>query len=231
MAVVEGFRYVHHVVQQSEPDREGWEEDKLLIIFKLFKISIRRRHSHARIHYRDKNQIDEKDMWASFSDFKHQVSASNPNRNTEVYEQQICSYLSTMSVPEDKHPAIIQKLFRVVEAAETSQVPVIVNVWHAHGRIGPYTRRVGRQVGPKFTPAATSAIEGLRSLVHLKDSVFRQTPSCAICLEDFDVLDQQELPITGLPCQHHFHVHCIVQCLEISHLCPLCRYAMPTQED
>ncbi|KAL6213042.1 hypothetical protein ACLB2K_012490 [Fragaria x ananassa] len=81
-----------------------------------------------------------------------------------------------------------------------------------------------------FTPATRSFIHGLKKLRldSLEEAVIRETPCCAICLQDF-AQSVEEL-ITGLPCKHYFHVNCIVLCLEINHICPLCRYPMPTLE-
>ncbi|PRQ52988.1 putative transcription factor C2H2 family [Rosa chinensis] len=78
-------------------------------------------------------------------------------------------------------------------------------------------------------PAIKSSIDGLEQ-VTVDITIITHSPSCSICLEDFAAYYQQE-PITRLPCGHHYHVHCIVQWLEFSHLCPLCRYQMPTKDD
>ncbi|KAL6186409.1 hypothetical protein ACLB2K_042529 [Fragaria x ananassa] len=70
------------------------------------------------------------------------------------------------------------------------------------------------------TPAATSFIHGLKRLRldSLEEAVIRETPTCAICLQDF--AESAEELITCLPCKHHYHVNCIVLCLEINHICP-----------
>lgn len=229
----EGFTYRHVAVQRRERNRGGWE-DNLLIIFKLFKVTATRRRITDPHTYESNILAAERDWWVSFSHFKHQLISSSSNPNHE-YEQRISETLSSMGVPEDEHPAIIEKVFRVVEAAETTQLPVLVGVWDI------YSRYDGDDVGddegyrPNFTRASTSSIQGLESLLEIQDHVIPQTPSCAICLEDFraagagGVVEQQP-SITRLPCGHHYHLHCIVQCLEINHLCPLCRYPMPTED-
>lgn len=78
--------------------------------------------------------------------------------------------------PEDVRPAIIEKVFRVVEAAETTQLPVMVGVWNVHARYDGDD--VGDNYRPNFTPASTSSIQGLESLLEIQDDVIRQTPSC-----------------------------------------------------
>lgn len=49
---------------------------------------------------------------------------------------------------------------------------------------------------------------------------------CVICMEDFDAGAE----VSKTPCSHAFHSRCIAQLLENSHLCPICRYHMPTQD-
>ncbi|PRQ32021.1 putative transcription factor C2H2 family [Rosa chinensis] len=36
--------------------------------------------------------------------------------------------------------------------------------------------------------------------------------------------------ITQLPYAHQYHVDCIIKWLQMSHMCPLCRYPMPSVE-
>lgn len=73
--------------------------------------------------------------------------------------------------------------------------------------------------------------------------------TCAICKEGLEHLDAVEelqaqdhgntnhenektrTNTTRLPSFHIYYENCIVHWLNISHLCPLCRYAMPIVED
>ncbi|KAK9925291.1 hypothetical protein M0R45_033619 [Rubus argutus] len=84
----------------------------------------------------------------------------------------------------------------------------------------------------RFVPATRSAIESLHKvrLDSLEKASMELNPSCSICYDDFaeDGVDQLVIP---LPCAHHYHADCIIHWLERSHLCPLCRYALPTVEE
>ncbi|XVE55303.1 hypothetical protein DITRI_Ditri03aG0148100 [Diplodiscus trichospermus] len=67
----------------------------------------------------------------------------------------------------------------------------------------------------RFVPANKSAIEALENVSGLSDK-------CVICLENIDK------EAKCMPCKHVYHGDCIAKWLEKSHLCPSCRYAMPT---
>ncbi|CAK9163698.1 unnamed protein product, partial [Ilex paraguariensis] len=73
----------------------------------------------------------------------------------------------------------------------------------------------------KAVPATKSSIEGLKK-VRLEGSGSME--ECMICLEKFCVGQEA----TCMPCSHVYHGDCIAQWLERSHLCPLCRFQMPT---
>ncbi|MBA0732174.1 hypothetical protein Gogos_016281 [Gossypium gossypioides] len=68
-----------------------------------------------------------------------------------------------------------------------------------------------------FVPASESSIEALEKVSDLSLG-FR----CAVCLEE----EKEE--VKRMPCRHVFHAQCIQQWLANSHLCPLCRHAMPS---
>lgn len=73
----------------------------------------------------------------------------------------------------------------------------------------------------QFVPATNDAIESLEN-VKLEDCDTVKT--CVICQIDFN----RGMEVTKLPCDHMYHQECIVQWLETSHMCPMCRHAMPT---
>lgn len=89
-------------------------------------------------------------------------------------------------------------------------------------------------------PATKSSIEALE-VVKDVESVFgadRIIRYCMICLslyssqrsisDNNDDDDDDHKKVLRMPCSHLNHKECIVRWLETSHLCPLCRYAMPT---
>lgn len=50
---------------------------------------------------------------------------------------------------------------------------------------------------------------------------------CTICLKDFKTGRR----VATLPCGHEFDNRCILEWLNISHFCPLCRYELPCEDD
>ncbi|MBA0624477.1 hypothetical protein Godav_009829 [Gossypium davidsonii] len=73
-----------------------------------------------------------------------------------------------------------------------------------------------------FMPASRSSIEGLDRVRW--DPMTKREDECAICLEEF----VKGKEVASMPCGHGYHDGCIAKWLETSHLCPLCRYQMPT---
>ncbi|XP_004298505.1 PREDICTED: E3 ubiquitin-protein ligase RING1-like [Fragaria vesca subsp. vesca] len=114
-----------------------------------------------------------------------------------------------MGVPEDEHPLIVHKIFIVVKAAISPVDPVVVFLSECTVFVSDVT--VSEPSGR--IPASRSSIQALEPVTVFDSSL----STCAICLDGFD-----GKPITRLPCTHHFHVDCIVQWLEIDHVCPYC---------
>ncbi|KAK9088525.1 hypothetical protein Scep_027607 [Stephania cephalantha] len=76
---------------------------------------------------------------------------------------------------------------------------------------------------PKFVPASKSAIDKLEKVVLEVDAISDGCCDCRICLEELKVGAEA----TRMPCSHMFHPSCIVEWLETSHVCPLCRFKLP----
>lgn len=70
----------------------------------------------------------------------------------------------------------------------------------------------------KMIPASSEAIQTLLK----KSTVQTQDECCSICLEGLDINAYK------MPCNHMFHHQCIVTWLQNSHMCPLCRYPLPS---
>ncbi|KAL6139191.1 hypothetical protein ACLB2K_064468 [Fragaria x ananassa] len=143
--------------------------------------------------------------------------------SNRYYETIFSDALSSLGVPKDEHPAAVETLFRKVEAVVDPKRPVFLGVFDTTVVEGDVTLDPNL---PSWIPASRSFIQGLEPVTFNSDIIAR-SPYCTVCLEDFE----QQGPITQLPCTHHFHLHCIVQCLEVNHMCPLCRYEMPIDQD
>ncbi|PON85065.1 43kDa postsynaptic protein [Trema orientale] len=81
--------------------------------------------------------------------------------------------------------------------------------------------------------ATKSSIEALKevnieSILGVQD----RQHQCSICLEEFsfdhNIGDDRAQKLAKMPCSHVYHKNCIEEWLKTSHMCPLCRYAMPT---
>ncbi|KAB5553052.1 hypothetical protein DKX38_010363 [Salix brachista] len=85
-------------------------------------------------------------------------------------------------------------------------------------------RQYAEQEGCKLIPATQSSIQSLEEVIF--DDIEPAT-FCTICLETMEIGS----PVTCMPCSHRhkFHSSCIVLWLEISHVCPLCRFELPTE--
>ncbi|XP_050204798.1 uncharacterized protein LOC126654845 [Mercurialis annua] len=75
----------------------------------------------------------------------------------------------------------------------------------------------------KQIPASQSSIEALQEVIFDGDDD-DTVSSCIFCMENLVISS----PVTVMPCKHKFHKTCIVNWLERSHVCPLCRFELPT---
>ncbi|KAK0598605.1 hypothetical protein LWI29_036245 [Acer saccharum] len=71
----------------------------------------------------------------------------------------------------------------------------------------------------RFTPASKDAIQRLEKMSFDHDDQCK----CMICLEEFSI----GVETKRMPCGHLYHGECTVKWLEMSHMCPPCRYEMP----
>ncbi|KAL5711462.1 RING-type E3 ubiquitin transferase [Ranunculus cassubicifolius] len=167
----------------------------------------------------------------------------------DMYTEHFSSALTEIRVPEDEHEAITESIFRAVDIASTPNLPINVAVWDVtevppdFPRPGGAASLTAIQALEQLQPTETdgeqavikmpslSSIQALEQLqltqAEVKQAIL-QTPSCPICFNDFDLSPKDG--ITRLPCSHHYHLHCILQWLRKSHVCPMCRYPLPTDE-
>ncbi|XP_058087545.1 uncharacterized protein LOC131234637 [Magnolia sinica] len=74
-------------------------------------------------------------------------------------------------------------------------------------------------------PASRFSVEALKRMTFNKGD--NKEIKCTICLNEFST----GMEVIRMPCSHIFDVECIIQWLEINHVCPLCRFEMPQQSE
>ncbi|KAM5581969.1 hypothetical protein ABKV19_010943 [Rosa sericea] len=221
----------HRVVQTSlrEPYPGGGSGGEVKILFKLlfYRVNVSQSQGGDPVYDRSQSTIpvSQAEFWVNFGEIKS-------NNRVEEYRAMMADSLSNFGVPQDEHPHIIENIFQVVDEAVFPDCPIVVGVWDTTFRSRSSDQ--DEVCRPNFVPAAELSIQGLQQ-VTLDSSEFREfeatKSSCAICLEDFAAQGIDQLVVvTTLPCSHYYHGDCIVKWLEISHLCPICRYPMPIEQ-
>lgn len=80
------------------------------------------------------------------------------------------------------------------------------------------TRESSEQQVVRLVPAAATSVQALEKVTcHSEEK-------CSVCLEEMLTGSQ----VTKMPCSHLFHGDCIIQWLKTSHICPVCRFKLPT---
>ncbi|KAK8491320.1 hypothetical protein V6N12_000054 [Hibiscus sabdariffa] len=111
---------------------------------------------------------------------------------------------------------IVRIIFRVVK---------IVRMEY-HDELEATAMELSMQEDPKLVPATTESIRALKKTKLLEGDGDGDDIECMICMEKL-VSSKTEV-VTCMPCSHLFHGDCIERWLSTSHLCPLCRFPMPT---
>ncbi|KMT08894.1 hypothetical protein BVRB_6g136140 [Beta vulgaris subsp. vulgaris] len=75
-----------------------------------------------------------------------------------------------------------------------------------------------------LVPADASAVANLRSM-KVKEMACVRDEVCSLCLGEW----HKEEEVTFLPCDHKFHTVCVNKWLKINHVCPLCRFELPSE--
>ncbi|PRQ44775.1 putative transcription factor C2H2 family [Rosa chinensis] len=216
MPVVEPYTGIHvrHSAAVYAPRPVGRErEEEFAISVKFYKPCYIRRSLSDPPHI-ERSLITHVVVLLPFSMVKQK-------RHESFYRGMMKQYLSDIGVSETLHTEILDKLFQVIEAAETYEVPILLIIFES-------TDRRDSDEILSFTPTAESAIEGLEK-VRLDAAIIGQSPMCAICWKDFAPEDVGQLMVTRMPCSHCYHGDCIVRWLSVNHLCPMCRYPMPVE--
>uniref|UniRef100_A0A0E0MJD2 RING-type domain-containing protein n=1 Tax=Oryza punctata TaxID=4537 RepID=A0A0E0MJD2_ORYPU len=91
-------------------------------------------------------------------------------------------------------------------------------------------RRAADDEGPMRPPCKYARVPAVSLDVFLGLALTKacdaRQEECAVCLRDFEEKDM----LRTMPCSHSFHQICLFRCLKGSCLCPLCRYALPKQQ-
>lgn len=75
-------------------------------------------------------------------------------------------------------------------------------------------------------PASKAAVEAMPTIKITQDHLNSDASQCAVCKETFE----EGANARQMPCKHMYHEDCILPWLEQHSTCPVCRFAMPTDE-
>lgn len=81
------------------------------------------------------------------------------------------------------------------------------------------------QMGTGSGRASRASIEEMERV----DEIDGVLSDCVICLDEISI--GSEIDAVRMPCFHVYHRNCIQKWLELSSLCPLCRFQMPKEEE
>lgn len=162
------------------------------------------------------------------------------NISAAIRREELSRMLTGVIVlPIDAHQSIVQTIENAIvstmtqpENAALSFIPVLVDIsiWNSRDvtnfvNAAAVAGRAQQQHVLRRTPAGRTAIESLPE-VKIEDLNEVADSSCAICWEEFKETEA-DAEIVSMPCKHVFHRKCITHWLQISNICPLCRFELP----
>ncbi|PRQ27538.1 putative transcription factor C2H2 family [Rosa chinensis] len=155
------------------------------------------------------------------------VIAGSP-REANKLENKLGRYLTTtLGIHEDDQPFTIVKIMEMLRKAVPDKV-IEVHMLEMTFRSTNWSFLWGFDEDgddiyyrAKLVPAPKSFIESLEEvrLLDDDDNLELLGLECPICMQVF-----ADTSITRLPCSHYYHRDCIVQWLQINHVCPTCRH-------
>ncbi|CAM0877931.1 unnamed protein product [Alopecurus aequalis] len=83
--------------------------------------------------------------------------------------------------------------------------------------------------GGRFGAVPASEVEIARLPAAIASEV--KGKDCAVCIESFKEGETLTVRKMKCPSSHPFHENCIFKWLRVSRLCPLCRFAMPAEQE
>ncbi|KAL6289497.1 hypothetical protein ACE6H2_007007 [Prunus campanulata] len=131
--------------------------------------------------------------------------------------------LSELHCPPEHCAAMVDEVANGAAAEEASFRPFSdFMVVHIEACIDVFVEQFGgyeeeEAAGPKFVPASKAAISKLET------ATVEESAVCAVCLEEMAVGSYA----TCMPCSHLYHRGCIVEWLQKSRVCPMCRFSLP----
>ncbi|CAB4299507.1 unnamed protein product [Prunus armeniaca] len=131
--------------------------------------------------------------------------------------------LSELHCPPELCPAMVDKVANGAVAEEAGSRPFSdFMVVHIEACIDVFVEQFGgseeeEAAAPKFVPASRAAISKLET------ATVEESAVCAVCLEEMAVGSDS----TCMPCSHLYHRGCIVEWLQKSRVCPMCRFSLP----
>ncbi|XP_058087541.1 E3 ubiquitin-protein ligase MPSR1-like [Magnolia sinica] len=122
-----------------------------------------------------------------------------------------------------------KKIVHVVAEFEVSEIFVLIEEDEEDEE--ERLARVLRELMDLAFERRVSTVPALRSSVEaLKRMNFNNRESdeikCTICLNEFSIGKE----VICMPCSHIFDSECIIQWMEMNHVCPICRFKMPPQQ-